>query len=109
MSEAAEIMAAAIPGSMTAAVVGGHAERTMLAVANEGEDLGNRRVFRGQRLHRAQAIGEDAGAVKQLLIERAHRREPRLGELASLHADDVQPLEARILTVDEAERDDVVA
>ena len=45
--------------------------------------------------------------MKQLLIERAHRGEPRLGELAPLHADDVEAFEAGILAVDEAERNDV--
>src|SRR4051812_17846657 len=106
MSEAAEVMAAAIPSSMLA-VVGGQAERAMLALRDEGEDFSNRRVFAGERLHGTQPLGKDAGTVKQLLVERAHRRQPLLGELAALHADDVQPFERGILAVDEAERDDV--
>ena len=81
----------------------------MLAVADEGEDFGDRRIFCGERLHRVQPLGKDAGTVKQLLVERAHRRQPLPGELAALHADDVQPFEARILTVGEPEWNDVAA
>ncbi len=56
-----------------------------------------------------QPLGKDTRAVKQLLIECAYRDEPRLGELAPFHADDVEAFEARILAVDEAERNDVAA
>src|SRR4051794_30980126 len=109
ISEAAVIMVAAIPSSMAATVVGRQAKRTVLAVADEGEDFRNGRILARERLHRIQPFGEDPGAVKQLLIERAHGRQPRLGEFAPLHADDIEPLEARILAVDEAERDHVAA
>src|SRR6266702_1712456 len=109
ISGAAEIIAAAPPSSTPVAVVGGQTERAVLAIANERKDLGNRRIFGRQRLHRAQALGEDAAAVKQFLVERAHGGEPLPGELAALHAGDVQPLQARILAVGEAERDDVAA
>ena len=72
MLEAAEFMAAAIPSSrLVAAVVGGQAERTMLALPDESKDFGNRRILSGQRLHRIQPLGKDAGAVKQFLVERA--------------------------------------
>ena len=81
----------------------------MLAVADEGEDFRDRGILGRQRLHRVQPFGKDAGAVKQLLIERAYGRQPLLGELAALHADDVEAFEAGILAVDEAERNDVAA
>src|SRR5690349_9441712 len=109
MSEAAEFMAAAIPSSMLVAVVGGKAERTVLAFPDESKDFGDRRIRCGQRLHRAQPLGKDAGAVKKFLVERAYRGQPLLGELAALHADDVQSFEARILAVNKAEGNDVAA
>src|SRR5207244_9492240 len=84
-------------------------ERAMLALRDEGEDFGDSRILSGQRLHRIQPLGKDARAVKQALIERAHFRQPLLGELAALHADDVQPFEARILAVGEPEWNDVAA
>ncbi|HEY3145092.1 MAG TPA: hypothetical protein VGJ75_02020, partial [Dongiaceae bacterium] len=61
MSEAAEIMAAAIPSSMFVAVVGGKTERAMLALRDEGEDFGDRRIRCGERLHRIQPLGKGAG------------------------------------------------
>src|SRR5262245_11371963 len=103
ISEAAEVMAAAVPSSRPVAVAGGKAERAMLALRDKGEDFGDRRIFAGHRLHRVQPLGKDAGAVKQLLVERAHLRQTLLGELAALHADDVQPFEAGILAVGEPE------
>src|SRR5215212_929896 len=99
MSEAAEVMAAAIPSSLLAALAGGKAERAMLALRDEGEDFGDRRILAGELLHRIQPLGKDAGAVKQLLVERAHFRHAVLGELAARHADDVQRFEACILSV----------
>src|SRR5438045_4714669 len=108
-SVAADIMAAAIPSSMLVAVVGGKAQRAMLAVADEGKDFRNRLILRGKRLHQVQPFGKDARTVKQLLIESAHGGEPRLGEFAPLHANDVEAFEACILAVDEAERNDVAA
>src|SRR5437588_1418441 len=109
MSDAADVMAAAVPSSLVVAVAGGQAQRAVLAGTDEAQDFRDRRILRGHRLHRDQPLGKDAGAEKQLLIERAHGSEPRLGELAPLHADDVETFEARVLTVDEAERNDVTA
>src|SRR5258708_17191365 len=109
ISEAADIMVAGIPWSRLVAVVGRKTQRAMLAVADEGDDLRDRRILRSERLHHVQPLGKDSGPVKQLLIKRPHRRQPRLGEFAALHADDVQPLEAGILAVDEAERNHVAA
>src|SRR4051812_33631730 len=83
ISEAAELMAAAIPSSGLVAVVGRQAQRAVLAVADKGEDLGDRRIVGRQRLHGVEALGEDAGAVKQLLIECAHRGEAIPGEFAA--------------------------
>src|SRR6267142_7128756 len=105
--EAADVMAAAIPSSMFVAVVGWKAQRAMLALADESENFRDRRILSRQRLRRIQPLGEDAGPVKQLLIERAHSGEPLLGELAALHADDVETFERSILAVDEAERNHV--
>src|ERR1700712_4657859 len=87
ISEAADVMAAATPSSMLVAVVGRKTQRAMLAVIDESEDFRNRRILRGLRLHGGQALGKDARAMKQLLIERAHLDEALLGEVAALHAD----------------------
>src|SRR3954453_9856421 len=106
--EAADVMAAAIPSSMLA-VVGRQAQRAMFAVIDESEDFSDRRIFRGLRLHRVQALGKNAGAMKQLLIERAHLAEAFFGELAALHADDVEAFEAGILAVDQPEWNHVAA
>src|SRR5713226_3110714 len=94
---------------MFVAVVSRKAQHAVLAVADEGQDFRDRGILSRQRLHRIQTLGENAGAVKQLLIKRSHRGEPLARELAALHADDVETFEARILTVDEAERNDVAA
>src|ERR1700712_328427 len=109
ISEAADVMAAAIPSSLLVAVVGGKTQRAMLAVIDEGENFRDRGIFHRERLHRDQPLGKDAGAVKQLLIERPHFGEALLGELAALHADDVEPFEARILAVGQTERNDIAA
>src|SRR5512140_2525466 len=108
ISEAAVIMAAAIPSS-SVAVVGRQAQRAVPTAIDEGEDLRDRRILRAEWLHSVQPFGEYARAVKQLLIERTHRGKPLLGEFAPLHADNVQPLEAGILPVDEAERNHIAA
>src|SRR5262245_43585503 len=101
---------AAVPGSVrSAAAVGRQAQRTVFCFGDEGEDFRDRRILRCHRLHRLEAFGEDAWAVKQLLIESAHGGEALLGELAALHADDVEALERGILAVDHTERDDVAA
>src|SRR4029077_1313449 len=81
----------------------------MLALADEGKDFRDRRIVAGERLHRVEPLGEDAGSVEQLLVERTHLGQPLFSELAALHADDVEAFEAGILAVDEAERNDVPA
>src|SRR5262249_57479011 len=58
-------------------------------------------------LHACEPGCEDAGSVKQLLVERANRRHPLAGKLASLHADEVEAFKRRMLAVDQAERDNV--
>src|SRR5678815_3769744 len=93
---AADVMLAAIPCSIGA---GGKTERPQLAALDEGEDFRDRGILARQRLHRSQPLGEDAGAVEQLLIERTHGCEPRLGELAAAHADDVEAFEHCVLAV----------
>src|SRR5580698_1572087 len=85
ISGALLVMAGMAPSSMAAAGIIRKAQRAMLAVADEGEDLLDRRIFGGQRLHRGEPLGENTGAVKQLLIERAHRGEPFASELATPH------------------------
>src|SRR5450631_3037225 len=79
----------------------------MLAVPDKTQNLGDRRIIGGQRLHRAQPFGKNTGTVKQLLIERPHLGEPLARELAALHADQVEAFETGVLAVDEAERDHV--
>ena len=81
----------------------------MLAAADEGQDFRDRRIFAGQRLHRAQPFGEHARAMKQLLIERPDHGEPLAREFAAPHADNVETFEAGILAVDEAEGNDIAA
>src|SRR6266567_2804724 len=105
-SKALSVMAAS---SMPAAAVGRKTECAVLGVADKGEDLGDRRILSCHRLHLDQPFGEDAGPVKQLLIERAHRREPLFGEFAALHADDIEAFKARILAIDQPERNNVAA
>src|SRR5258708_37489123 len=73
----------------------------MLAIANEGENFGDRSIFGRQRLHRAQPFGKNAGAVKQLLIERTYSNEPLPRKAAAFHTDDVEAREAGILAVDQ--------
>ena len=41
----------------------------MLAVADESQDFRDRGVFSGKRLHALKPFGEDAGTMKQLVIE----------------------------------------
>src|SRR2546429_265837 len=93
ISRAAEVMVAAVPFSMPKAVVGRKTERAVLAVADESENFRNRGVLLRHRLHRVQPFGKDAGPVKQLLIERAHRSKPLARELAALHADEIEAFE----------------
>src|SRR6266699_3659399 len=97
------------PASMSGAAVSRKAQRTMLPVGDEGQNFRDRGVLGGQRLHLVQPFGKDAWSVKQLLIEGPYDCQSFARELATLHADDVETLEAGILAVDEAERDHVVA
>src|SRR6266403_1380257 len=94
---------------MFGAAVSRKAQRTMLAVGDEGQNFRDRGILGRQRLHLAQPFGENAWSVKQLLIERPYDGQTFARELATLHADDVETLEAGILAVDEAERDHVAA
>src|SRR5665213_226940 len=109
ISGAPVLMARVVSSFMPLAVVGRQAQGAMLAVPDESQDFGDRGVFGRHWLHRRQSLGKYAGPMEQLLIERPHRGEPRAAELAPPHADDVEAFEARILTVDEAERDHVAA
>src|ERR1700738_3152507 len=81
----------------------------MLAVANKGQNFRDRRIFGRQRLHRAQPLGKNAGAVKQLLIERTYGSEPLARKFAALHADDVEAFKAGILAVDQTKWNHVAA
>src|SRR6266702_3380479 len=94
---------------MSGAAVSRKAQRTMLPVGDEGQNFRDRGVLGGQRLHLVQPFGKDAWSVKQLLIEGPYDCQSFAREIATLHADDVETLEAGILAVDEAERDHVVA
>src|SRR5580692_2520054 len=109
ISKALLVMAPATPSSMSVAVASRKAEGAKLAVADEGQNFPYCRVFGRQRLHLFQPFGKNAGAVKQLFIERPERGQPVAGELAALHADDVEPFEAGILSIDEPERNHVAA
>jgi hypothetical protein len=94
---------------MSGAAVSRKAQRTMLALGDEAQNFRDRGVLGRQRLHLAQPLGENAGSIKQLLIERPYDGQSFARELATLHADDVETLEAGILAVDEPERDHVAA
>jgi hypothetical protein len=97
------------PPLMSVAAASRKAQRPMLAVGDEGQNFRDRRVLGCQGLHLAQPFGENAGSMKQLLIERSYDGQSLAREFATLHADDVETLEAGILAVDEAERDHVAA
>src|SRR4051794_27171742 len=105
ISEAADVMPGAIASSLRD---GGKTERA-LALADEVEDFGDRRIFTGERPRRLQAFGKGRGTMEKFLVERAYGRKPLLGEFAPLHTDQVEAFEHGILAVDEAERNDVVA
>src|SRR5262249_10712720 len=81
----------------------------MLAVPDEAEDLADGGIITRHALHALEPLGEHARPVEQLLVEGPHGGETLLGELAALHADDVEAFERGILAVDETKRNDVVA
>src|SRR5882757_4963071 len=103
------VMAWAAPSSTALAAVSRQAQSAMLAIADEGQNFRNRRIFDRQGLHRVQPFGKHSGSIKQLLIKRSHHREAPAGEVATFHADDVEAFEAGVLAVDEAERNHVAA
>ena len=59
ISEAADVMAAAIPSSVLVAVVGRETQRTMLAVVDEGKDFRDGGILHSQWLHRSQSLGKE--------------------------------------------------
>src|ERR1700757_5448486 len=95
--------------SVPAAVVRRQTQRTMLAVPDEGGDLRDSGILARERLHTREPGREDAGALKELLIEGADGRQPLAREIAPPHADDVEALEHGVLAVDQPERNDVAA
>src|SRR3981081_3780536 len=103
------VMARATPSSMLVGAVVREAQRPMLAVANKAQNFSDGRVCGRQRLHRAQPLGKNAGAVKQLLIERTYGSEPLAGKFAALHADEVETFEAGVLAIDQTKWDHVAA
>ena len=89
-------------------VVGRQTQRAVLALADEGEDLRNRRVL-GRAAAPRSGARKDAGSVKQLLIERrtvASRSRVNLRRFMPMM---LRPSNAGILAVDEAERNHVAA
>src|ERR1700677_4216425 len=109
ISKALLVMAPAIPSSMSVAVANRKAQGAKLAVADKGQNFLNCRIFGRQRLHFIQPFRKNTRAVKQLFIERSERGKPLAGELATLHADDVESFEAGILAIDEPEWNHVTA
>src|SRR5882757_8586697 len=99
----------ATPHSRPVAIFFRQTQRAVLVLRNECQNLRNRRVFAGHRLHALETQRKYAGAMKQLLIERANQCEPLAGELAALHADDVEALERRVLAVDQTKWNHVAA
>src|ERR1700716_3731686 len=103
------VMPRAPPSSMLVGAVVREPQRPMLAVANKAQNFSDRRVCGRQRLHRAQPLGKNAGAVKQLLIERTYGSEPLAGKFAALHADEIEAFEAGVLAIDQTKWDHVAA
>ena len=66
---------------MPVVVAGGPAEWPVLASFDEGQDIRNRRIFIRQGLHGGESLREDAGPMKQLLIEGAYGHEPLAGRV----------------------------
>src|SRR4051794_10794834 len=97
------------PDQDLSVVIGRQTQRAMLALADECQDLRDRRILGRKMLHLVEALGKEARAVKQLLIERPYHGEPFAAEFAPFHADDIEAFENRVLAVHEAERNDVAA
>src|SRR5262249_17836720 len=106
---ARKVLAPAWSWSVPVPVVGRQAQRPQLAVGDEGEDFRDGGIIRRHRLHARKPLGKDAGPVEELLVKATHDGEALLGELAALHADQIEALEHGILAVDETERNDVAA
>src|SRR5260370_37771324 len=85
------------------------AQRTMPVGIDEGQDFRNRRIRLRPLPYLVQTLGKDAGAVKQLLIERPYHREALAGELAASHADNIEARETRVLATRKTKRDHVAA
>src|SRR5579871_2587080 len=83
------------------------AQRAVFAGVDKLQDFRDRRVLARHRLHRTQPLGKDAALVKQLLVKRANGRKAFTGKFAAPHTDDVEALQARILTVHQAVRNHV--
>src|ERR1700675_2997909 len=66
------------------------AQLAVFSGIDEAKDFRDRGIRIGEAPHFGEALGENARAVKQPLIERPDRREPLARELATLHADDVE-------------------
>src|ERR1700674_5817389 len=109
ISNAWLVMAPGIPSSMSVAVASRKAQGAKLAVADKGQNFLDCRIFGRERLHLGQPLGKNTGAVKYFFIERWERAKPLAGELATLHADDVESFEAGILAINEPERNHVTA
>src|SRR5258708_27319660 len=99
----------ATPLSRPVAVFAGQAQRAVLGLANERQNLRNRRIFSCQMLHAVETLGKHPGTVEQLLIERAHGGKPLARTLSALQADDVEALETGVLAAAAAERNHIPA
>ena len=98
------MVCSATPSSRPVAVFSWQAKRAMLDLGNERQNFGDRWILVCQMRHALESFGKHPGAMEQLLVERSNRSEPIAGEIAALHADDVEALKRRILAVDQAER-----
>src|ERR1700727_3412000 len=81
----------------------------MLTGIDKGEDFRHRRSRLGERLDRIEPFGKDSSGVEKLLIERSDNDQSFAGEFATLHPDDIETFETRILAVDEAIGNNVAA
>src|ERR1700676_2165691 len=81
----------------------------MLSRVDEAEYLRNRRIFTRQMPRLVETVGKHARSTKQLLIEGPDHREAFRGEIAALHADDVEARQRGVLPAGNAKRDHVAA
>src|SRR5882762_200195 len=95
--------------SMPAAVFHRLAQFAVLSGVDERQNFRDRRIRTRQIPDLVEAFGKDAGAVKQLLIERTYGCEPLARKFAAFHSDDVETFKTGILAVGQTKWNHVAA